>query len=82
VKIKLKKTGDTDMSTDPTKSAPHVNAEHHNKAAECCDKAAQEHRHAAKSCTSGDHKKVAEHSKQADDHRAKAQDHSKQAIAA
>ena len=59
------------MSTANTKSATKPNAEHHTKAAEFCDKAAEEHRHAAKSCAIGDHKKAAEHGKQAQDHRMK-----------
>jgi hypothetical protein len=57
-------------------------AEHHNKAAECCDNAAKEHREAAKSCTSGDAKKTSEHAKQAMDYCAKATDHGKHALAA
>jgi len=67
------------MSTGPTKASPQINAEHYNKAAECCDKAAEEHRNAAKSCTSGDHKKAAEHGKLGQDHCTKAQEHSKKA---
>jgi len=60
------------MSTGPTKASPQINAEHYNKAAECCDKAAEEHRNAAKSCTSGD-------GKLGQDHCTKAQEHSKKA---
>ena len=68
------------MSTQTNAAA--ANTEHHNKAAECCDKAAEAHRNAAKSCTSGDHKKAAELGKSANDHCTKAQDHGKQALAA
>jgi|GEM_PF-3094254 hypothetical protein len=70
------------MSTPQTKPATKANTEHHTKAAEFCDKAAEEHRHAAKSCAIGDHKKAAEHAKHAHDHRAKAEDQGKQAAAA
>lgn len=70
------------MLTSKDKVTTNTRAEHHTKAAECCDKAAEEHRHAAKSCVSGDHKKAAEHAKQAQDHSTKAQDHGKHAIAA
>ncbi len=57
-------------------------AEHHAKAAECCDQAAEQHRHAAKSCINGDKTKAARHAKQAQEHCAKAHDHGQQAIAA
>ena len=63
-------------------SAANTSAECHMKAASCCDKAAEEHRHAAKSCTLGDPKKAATHAKQAQDHCLKAQEHGKQATAA
>ena len=70
------------MPAPQAKPTTRANAEHHTKAAECCDKAAEEHRHAAKSCNLGDHKKAVEHAKHAQDHRTKAQDHGKQAMAA
>ena len=59
-----------------------TNAEHHTKAAECCQKAAEEHRHAAKCSTTGDHLKATEHGKQAQEHCTKAAEHSKHAMAA
>jgi len=70
------------MPTTETKSASGTKAEHHTKAAESCDQAAAEHRHAAKSCATGDHKKASDHAKQAEDHRTKAHDHGKKAAAA
>ena len=60
---------------------PETSAEHHTKAAECCDKAAEQHRHAAKSCAIGDHKKAGQHAQQAQECCMKAQDHGKQAMA-
>jgi len=60
---------------------PKTNADHHTQAAECCDKAAEQHRHAAKSCALGDHKKTAGHAKSAQEHCTQAQDHGKQAMA-
>ena len=67
------------MSTPQTKSAVKPSADHHNQAAECCDKAAAEHRNAAKYSYSGDNKKADEHAKEASNHCMKAQDHGKQA---
>lgn len=64
--------------TKPTTSP----ADHHTKAAECCDKAAAEHRSAAKCCGSNDAKKAGEHAKIAQEHGKKAQEHSAHATAA
>lgn len=63
-------------------SSTQTNAEHHTKAADCCNKAAAEHMHAAKACASGDHAKAEEHAKKAECHCADAQDHSNKVKAA
>ena len=63
-------------------STTNDHAEQHTKAAACCDSAAEEHRHAAKSLTTGDTKKATEHAKHAQDHHTKAQEHAKHAMAA
>jgi hypothetical protein len=70
------------MATPQPKPTTRANKEHHTRAAECCDKAAEQHRHAAKSCAIGDDKKAELHAKQAQDHCTKAHDHGKQAMAA
>jgi len=70
------------MSTPKAKPIATPNANHHKNAAECCDKAAEEHRHAAKYSTAGNQKKAIAHAKNAQDHRTKAQEYGKRAMAA
>lgn len=70
------------MSATSSKQTNQANAEHHTKAAECCNKAAAEHTNAAKCCVNGDEKKAIEHAKNAHEHCTKAQDHGKHAKAA
>ena len=70
------------MTNPSSKLSANAAAEHHAKAAECCDNAAKSHRDAAKSGASGDSTKMAEHGKMANDHCTKAQDHGKHAMAA
>lgn len=60
-------------------SASQGRAEHHMKAAECCNHAATEHAQAAKACTMGDIPKAAKHAEKAECHCAEAQDHSEKA---
>ena len=69
------------MFTTQTKPKTNTRAEDHKKAAECCDKAAFEHREAAKNCTAGDHKSAAEHAKHALDHGTEALGHGRHAVA-
>ena len=70
------------MQKPGAKPAGAASAEHHTKAAECCTKAAGEHKEAAKACVSGDHAKAGDHAKKADSHCSEAQDHGVKARAA
>jgi hypothetical protein len=70
------------MPTPQTKPATKANVEHHTSAAECCDKAAKEHRHAAECCATGDHKNAKDHARRAQDYSEKAHEHGKHAMAA
>jgi hypothetical protein len=69
------------MSKPAKQSKTDVNAGHHTQAAECCDKAAEQHRHAAKSYATGNQQKAGEHAKAAHGFCTEAHHHGKQALA-